>query len=236
DPRAGADRRPTRAAPLGRLAGQWLGRLWDSQAPWAADALGTADPAGSPGGRGPGRADGADAATGPAARRRPAAWRSGLPGCLLRREAQGRGQGLAAHGLRCGLLVRDRHARATGDPGDGRDVSAGPRRAALPAGGPSGARRLDRWRAGVLWALPAGLSRAGDRASAHQTAACVDQWLRRTAARHNPERTVAGRLPANPLHEHCASGAGTGGPPSPLQPGTVASCLTARETATVLRR
>src|SRR2546430_2274215 len=66
-----------------------------------------------------------------AARRRRAPGRAGLPGHLLHRQAQGRRQGLADHGLRCGELVwcRPHLARA-------RAHRSHPLLAAGPAAGP----------------------------------------------------------------------------------------------------
>src|SRR4030095_9786089 len=79
----------------------------------------------------------------------PRARRTRVPGHLLHWSAQGRGQGLADHGLRCGLLVRGRLAAArphcrSGGPLPAPDLAPG-----VSPRGLAAAPGADRWRARV---------------------------------------------------------------------------------------
>ena len=102
---------PVAPTALGSLATQCLGGLRHSQAPWLADAVGAADAPGGPRADGCGRGHRTHATPSrPPARGRGRAGGSGLPECVLRREAQRRRESLAADDLRCGLLVCEKNS------------------------------------------------------------------------------------------------------------------------------
>src|SRR5579864_1667464 len=225
--RARADRDAIAPAAVGRLAHQRLGRLRDLPAARPADPLGAADALGGAcGDRRP--ADRAHppapaaAARGSAASRRPR-----LPGCVLHRQAQGRGQGLAADGVRCGLLLWHRDPRPAGHPADGDSLLAHARGARLRAGRASDPGGADRWRARMADALCSRLSGARYHPPADATPARLDEWLRRALAGDDPDRTVARGLSPDVLPEHRATGAGLAGVPALLQLGPIASRLPA---------
>src|SRR5581483_7294372 len=80
---------------------------------------------------------------------RPRTRRAGVPGHLLHRPTQGGGQGLADHGLRCGLLVRGRLAAAHPHRRSGRPLPASDLAPGVSPRGLAAAPRADRWRARV---------------------------------------------------------------------------------------
>jgi hypothetical protein len=160
-----ADRRPTAAASVGWLAHQRLRCPRDSQGPRLADPLGVADALGGPGrnGRPADRAHGPASAT--AGRGSAPPGRSSLPRRVLHWQAQGGGQRSGADGVRCGLLLRDRHTGPGGHAADRDRVSVQARSASVRTGGtpdPDGAhRRGPEWQGWFRaacgnWASPTG--------------------------------------------------------------------------------
>ena len=152
-----------------------------------------------------------------AARRGDRAGRAGVPGHLLHRQPQRRGQSLADHGVRCGDLVSGwpaccRPTTRRPPPRFLREVvvpryqrAGWPVRRVLTDGGPEFKGALDE------------ACRAARRsAHPHETAPCVDQRLRRTAAGHDSPRALARGVPATLLH-HAAR---------PCNAPSTASCAT----------
>src|SRR5262245_39053449 len=112
------------------------------------------------------------------ARARHPARRTGLPRHLLHWQAQGRGQGLAGHGLRRRLLLRGGvgPARTFGrGHGELRAPDPGP---ALPTRRMAAAADPHRWRVRVQGRRCRGLPGSGDPAHTHLAAPRLDQWLR----------------------------------------------------------
>src|SRR5438309_3459584 len=227
DAGAGPPRPAIAAAPVGWLAHQRLGRLRDLPAARLADPLGAAHAPGSPrGDRRP--ADRAHPpAPGAAARGGPAPGRPGLSRRLLHREAQGGRQGLAADGVRCSLLLWNRHPRPTGHSTGGDPVPAQARDASLRAGRAPDPGGADRWGPRVAGPLCHGLSGARHQPPAHPPAPRLDERLRRALAGDDPYRAVARGLSPDVLPEHRGTGARLAGVPALLQPGSAASRLPA---------
>ena len=67
--------------------------------------------------------------------------------------------------------------------------------------GLAAASRSDRWGARIPWRLRRGLPPAGAPPHAHETPACLDQWLRRAVAGHDPAGALACGLPPTLLHQ-----------------------------------
>jgi hypothetical protein len=185
DARAGAHRRSTATTAVGWLAHQCLGGLCDPQAAWPADPVGAAHTLGGPrGNRWP--ADRTHPSTAPAAARGGAApGRSGVSRRVLHWQAQGHRQGVAADGVRCGLLLRDRHAGAAGHPAGDDRVPAPACDAGVRTSRPSVPGGVDRRGPRVAGAVCRGLSGARHQPSADATAVRPPA---RNAAKHRSLR------------------------------------------------
>jgi transposase len=126
---------------------------------------------------------------GHAACERRRAGRAGLPGHLLHRQPQGRRQGLADHGVRCGQFLRSRcHPAGTHVRGGGRVPPRGSR-AALPQEG---------------WPIQRVLTDGGPEFKRAFDEACAALGIRhtRTKPRHAWTNGFVERLQQTILHEH----------------------------------